>query len=223
LRAFPGPTAPPQKPSFDRSFGADSTTSGRRSQIPNTTSPCGNYDRHPNASEKIGNGIEYFYIGRTIDGGRTGISADAIGFWINRLDQEPVDFSFLTAIRQPSFANDVKDALRTAARPLRDQYFDARFSTDAVDHTSDLTGKPLHQANSQVIYLDPVWNELVNGFVEAEGGWSELEVSHGDGLVLIGGSLRDRAQEARWLEYHRSNALLGLASISEAARRKRSR
>ncbi|GMA91492.1 DCL family protein [Homoserinibacter gongjuensis] len=55
-------------------------------------------ERHPDRDEKAGPGVEAFYIGRTVDGGRYNVRPDAIGIWIRRVDGTRVDFSYRTAI-----------------------------------------------------------------------------------------------------------------------------
>lgn len=38
-------------------------------------------DLHPDASEKIGKGVDYFYVGLTSDGDKFNVRSDATGVW----------------------------------------------------------------------------------------------------------------------------------------------
>ncbi|WP_072313381.1 DCL family protein [Agrococcus sp. Marseille-P2731] len=178
-------------------------------------------DRHPEAAEKRGAGVDSFFVGRTGDGDRQAVRSDAVGIWIRRLDGTTVDFSYRTAIRQESQESRVKEALRLAAESRRMAFRDARFAARSTS-VSDLTGVPLSRADAQVIYLRPSWSELSSAFAVTEGGWRAIDVDSGGGGVQIGSGLTDPALEARWLDFHDRHASLGIASTSEAARRSRS-
>ena len=178
-------------------------------------------ERHPDVEDKSRGGVKNFYIGRTRDGGRVNVSADAIGIWIERQDGTKVDFSYITAIRQPSQEVNVKEALRFAVADIRQMYRDARFAAGTA--MSDLSGSPIESRElGHVIYLDPSWHELTEGFAAGEGGWDRIAISHGSGGIQIGGAVDSPDQLARWRDYHARSAAMGIATASEAARRPRS-
>lgn len=179
-------------------------------------------DRHPDKVEKIGPGVAFFFIGRTIEGSNRGsIGADAIGIWIQRTDGTKVDFSYLTAIRSIRAKSDAKECLRFIVDAQRIAYRDWRFAqtTPAI---SDLSGLPIEKPDqASVIYLSPTWGQLTYRFAQIEGGWDKLKVHSGRGSVQIGGLFVDPSIEARWIEFHRNHAKLGLAKESEGNSRSR--
>lgn len=179
-------------------------------------------DRHHDADEKIGVGIDHFYIGYTKDGDRFNVKPDATGIWINRVDGEPVDFSFLTAIRNHGSKQNVKDAMRGSVDDDRRAYRAVRFAEGPM--RCGLSGVPLaNREQAAVIYDHPTWEQLTYRFAESEGGWDAIEVHSGHGGVTVGTRFSDPEVEQRWLIFHERHAARDLASHSAAARRGRSR
>lgn len=62
-----------------------------------------------------------------------------------------------------------KDAMRHAVTARRDAYRDRRFE-DGTDVFCFLSGESLAEADLQVIYVDPAWEQLTFRFAEDEGG-----------------------------------------------------
>ncbi|MFC0313703.1 DCL family protein [Gordonia phosphorivorans] len=177
-------------------------------------------DRHPDHLEKIGPGVEEFFVARTRDASGVFVGANAIGIWIRRTDGDEIDFSYRTAIHQPSPRSDAKEALRTEVDDRRQAFREHRFGTGETV-LSDLSGVPTGDVrDAQVIYLAPTWGQLTYRFAELEGGWTRLAVAPAfAGVAAVGSRLEDRDQATRWLAFHAQYADLGLASASEAARR----
>ena len=180
-------------------------------------------ERHPEAVEKAGPGVDHFFIGRTADGKHSfAVAGNAIGIWIRRIDGTPEDFSYRTAIHSHTAQSDAKEAMRELVDARRLEYRDKRFA-DGHPVLSDLTGDSFRSRDSaQVIYIDPTWPQLTYAFAMLEGGWDKMPVHSGHGDTRIGSALDDPAQADRWLKFHETHANLGLASASEAARRRRS-
>lgn len=180
-------------------------------------------DRHPDAVEKTGSGVDYFYIGRTSDGDKFNVSSDAIGIWIHRTDGTDVDFSYQTAIKLPSAKANAHEALRLAVDGRRMAYREMRLAASGPV-TSDLTNAPIASREDAVVYYDnPSWGQLAYRFAEDEGGWSVVLVHSGHGSVRIGGGFEDKAMEVRWLAFFDTHARPALAaSLSESASRPRS-
>ncbi|VEP40690.1 MULTISPECIES: DCL family protein [Tessaracoccus] len=178
-------------------------------------------ERHPDHAEKAGPGVREFFIGRTRDASGVFVGANAIGIWIRRVDGEEVDFSYLTAIRQHSAKSDAKEALRTEVDERRQEYRDARFAS-REEVRSDLSGDRVDNLrDAQVIYMSPTWGQLTYRFAESEGGWGELAVAPASsGIAAVGSRLADRSQAGRWMVFHARHANLGLATASEASRRR---
>lgn len=178
-------------------------------------------ERHPDQAEKTGPGVKEFFVGRTRDANGVFVGANAIGIWIRRVDGQEVDFSYLSAIRQNSLMSDAKEALRTEVDERRQEYREARFAS-REEVQSDLSGERIDNfRDAQVIYVSPTWGQLTYRFAEIEGGWGELAVAPASsGIAAVGSRLADRSQAGRWLIFHARHANLGLATASEASRRR---
>lgn len=176
-------------------------------------------ERHPDSAEKIGSGVDHFFIGKTSDGDKFNVSADAIGIWIRRTNGSKVDFSYLTAIRSHTPKSDAKEGLRLAVDDTRMGYRAQRFK-DGSPVASDLTSQPItDREQAHVIYLDPTWGQLTHRFAESEGGWKKILVHSGNGSVKIGSEILDPEVKARWIAFHGKYGNLGIATASENARR----
>jgi hypothetical protein len=180
-------------------------------------------DRHPDAVEKIGVGVEYFFVGKTSGGDKFNVGKNARGIWIHRTDGSDVDFSYETAIKLPSDRANAHDALKLAVDGRRMEYRASRFASGSPV-TSDLTGAPISSRDEAVVYYEnPSWAQLAYRFAEIEGGWSAVLVHSGHGGVKIGGGFEDKAMESRWLKFFDMYANPRLAaSMSESASRPRS-
>lgn len=176
-------------------------------------------ERHPDSAEKTGSGVDYFFIGKTSDGDKFNVSADAIGIWIKRTDGSDVDFSYLTAIRSHTPQSDAKEGLRLAVDDTRMTYRAQRFKGGSPV-PSNLTNQPItEREQAHVIYLDPTWGQLTYRFAESEGGWEKILIHSGNGSVKIGSEILDPEVKARWIAFHNRHGNLGIATASENARR----
>jgi len=176
---------------------------------------------HPQAVEKIGEGIDHFFIGKTSDGDKFNVRPDAIGIWICRSDSERsrVDFSYRTAINENTPKSNAKEAMRAAVDERRRAYRATRFEAGSPV-ASDLSGQPIaDREHAVVIYMKPTWNQLTFRFAEREGGWDAIEVRSGGRAVQIGSALLHPDVEARWLAFWDDHARLGLSTASENSRR----
>lgn len=163
-------------------------------------------DRHPDAVEKIGVGIREFFINKTEAGDYRHVSADAKGIWIRRIDDTIVDWSYQTAIKKPGPRVNFKDALRLAVNDKRVAMRDAAFAAGTPVHCA-LTGALIPAKDqADVIYRNPNWGELVEGFVATLGGWGKVETNSGFGDIAVGGRLTDPAVHTKWLVYWEANA-----------------
>jgi len=175
-------------------------------------------DRHPNGARKIRGGIDYFYVGATSQDKAARVRRGAKGFWIQRLDGSPEDFSYKPAIDGASPKTDAKDALRQAVLLEQQLYKASRFAAGTA--VSDLTGATVTDDDTTwVIYLSPDWGQLTYRFAKLHGGCSALTVD--PGTAQVGGRLADPALETEWLNFHATHANLGLARGAEAVRRTR--
>lgn len=177
-------------------------------------------DLHPDASEKIGAGVDYFYVGLTSDGDKFNVRPDATGIWIKRVDGSDVDFSYRTCISNHTEESDAKEGLRLAVEDRRLAYRQGRINEGTF--VSDISGKAFaHRDDAHVIYDDPSWGQLTYRFAQGEGGWGHILVHSGHGGVLIGSHLMDAGVHERWLDFYDLHAKRRLATPSEAAARPR--
>jgi hypothetical protein len=162
-------------------------------------------DRHPDAAEKVGVGISEFFINKTESGDIGYVSADSRGIWIRRIDGTTVDWSYQTAIKRPGPRVNFKDALRLAINDKRVLMRDAAFAAGPVKCA--LTGVPIPtKGDADVVYRDPTWSEIVDGFVASLGGWGKVGTNSGFGGIAVGGRVTDPAVLTRWLDYWNANA-----------------
>ncbi len=175
-------------------------------------------ERHPRGREKTGSGVDHFFVGRTEQEDGAVRYWSGRGLWIRRIDGSREDLGYTSVLSGSSPKADAKDAMRHAVSSRRDAYRDSRFE-DEASVTCFLSGENLSEANAQVIYVDPAWEQLTYRFAQAEGGWGRLEVSSGGGVAQIGGRLADREVLRRWLQFFDAHANMQLASRSAAARR----
>lgn len=172
-------------------------------------------ERHKDAEEKAGPGIDHFFVNRT-ESSDFPVAANARGIWIRRINGEPVDWSYQTAIKKPGPKSNVKDALRVAVNSRRLAARDRAFSGGPV--SCGLTGISIpSKAEADVIYRSPTWGELVEGFVETRGGWGSFETNSGFGGIAIGGRLEEPELSA-WLDYWDTEARPMIVLANEGGR-----
>lgn len=160
---------------------------------------------HPRADEKVGPGVAEFYIDYVSSGDRPHVRHGLTGIWIRDTDGRSRDFSYNTAIKQPSDQAVVKEALRNEVMGLREKLRESAFAAGPV--TCPRSGVVMTRWDeAAIVYEDPDWGSLTSGFAASIGGWGVLETDSGDGAVRIGRRLRDRALAARWLAYWSSEA-----------------
>lgn len=161
---------------------------------------------HPNASEKIGPGIEYFYVEETWRlPGKEAVGKDQRAILVVRTDGEQRDWSYRHVIDSPTTAANVKSALAFALESGRLERRDADFSAGPV--TCALTGQLIaqkHQADTR--HLNPTWHELTSGFVEIHGGWDAIETHSGNGGIFVGRDIEDLDLKDAWLSYYSTHA-----------------
>jgi hypothetical protein len=177
-------------------------------------------DLHPDAAEKIGVGVEHFYVGLTKDGDKFNVRPDATGIWIKRTDGSEVDFSYRTCINNHTDESDAKEGLRLAVEDRRLAYRASRIAAGTFH--SDISGAGFASRDDASVYYDnPAWGQLTYRFAESEGGWDKILVHSGAGAVVIGSRLLDAGVETRWLAFWDTHARPQLATRSEAASRPR--
>ena len=164
-------------------------------------------DRDDDAAEKIGDGVEEFFIRLTSlgDGHIRYVARDARGIWIRRVDGSVDDWSYTSAIDQEGIQSDVKDALRAVINEDRLAFRDEAFAAGPVQCAkTGVVINSLHDA--EVRYADPSWAQLAAGFASTQGGWDQIALTAGGGNTQISGSLADPIQLKGWKDYWSQNA-----------------
>lgn len=159
-----------------------------------------------NADEKIGSGIDYFYVDRT-SRFENYVAADARTFVIRHTDpaEEDVDFGYTRVIDGGGHVAAVKDALRHEALAQRDAFKFSHFSGGGTVY--DVAGEPMtgHE-EAEVRYGSPSWGALTYAFVKEQGGWAAIQTTSGDGEAQVGRRLTDASVRDAWIAYYEANA-----------------
>lgn len=159
---------------------------------------------HPRADEKVGPGIDNFFIANTMSGDRDFVRPSYTGIWIRDTEGHTRDFSYNTAIDQPSEQAIVKEALRNEIEDLRITFRDQSLRSPVVCPRS---GTVMHHWDeAAVVYESPSWSDLTAAFAVSVGGWTSLETDSGDGETKVGRTLRDHDLARRWRTYWQMNA-----------------
>lgn len=159
-----------------------------------------------NAAEKIGNGIDHFYVDHT-SRFENYVSPDARTLVIHHTDpaEEDVDFGYTKVIDGGGQVVAVKDALRHEALGERDAFKFSYFASGGTVY--DMAGEPMTSHDeAEVRYGSPSWGALTYDFVQEHGGWDAIETTSGEGEPQVGRRLADSRLRDDWIEYYRANA-----------------
>ena len=124
---------------------------------------------HPEAGEKIGCGILYFFVGKAAYGTKC--------FFIRRLDGTTTDFSYITATKAKSktIKQSFIDACRVISTEETRQFKMEAFRSGPV--FCEITKEPLTLKNCHVDHEYPnTFDNIVSGFM-SEVDWSEKDIS----------------------------------------------
>jgi hypothetical protein len=158
--------------------------------------------RHPDATKKIGVGIDHFEI-------RENAFYKQNVFWLIRADGSETDFSYRRCVSgiEASHRAQVLATMRTA---ISDQIIDYKRPALTPDARCSLTGAPLDEATVHVDH-DPPFVEIARAFLDDVGGAEAIELTpSGDGS--IGRSFLDPLMTRRWSDFHRARATLFLTT-----------
>lgn len=181
-----------------------------------TRIPAGPHDQllrevlrlHSDAEEKIGPGIDYFYIQETWRlPGKEAVGRDQRAIIVVRSDATDRDWSYWHVIDQPGEAANVKSALAFALEDGRLRRRDADFAAGKPPVYCALTGeliKQKHQADTR--HLSPTWGELTEDFASTHGGWGTIETHSGNGYIFVGRDVEDETLRNQWLDYYDATA-----------------
>lgn len=181
-----------------------------------TPIPSGTHDQvlrevlelHSDAVEKIGPGIDHFYVEETWRlPSKEAVARSQRAIIVVRTDGTERDWSYRHVIDSPSEAANVKSALAFALDSGRIRRRDADFADGMPPVYCARTGeliKQKHQADTQ--HLSPTWGELTQAFADAHGGWGAIETHSGNGYIFVGRDVEDEVLRDAWLEFYAANA-----------------
>lgn len=162
---------------------------------------------HSDADEKIGPGIDHFYVEETWRLlGKEAVGKNQRAIIVVRTDGEHRDWSYRHVIDEPTVMANVKSALTFSLEDGRLRRRDADFGSGRTI-TCYLTGEVIdqkHQADTR--HYEPSWHELTSGFVAEHGGWDAIETHSGNGYIFVGRDIEDSALRNAWLDYYENNA-----------------
>lgn len=172
-------------------------------------------DWHDQNQEKVGSGIEYFFVDYSAahpDPDAEYIpKAGQVEILIKRTDQSEMDISALDLVEDYGIApatihkRRVKEALREIIDPRRRKLRDKAVIEGKVkDKDGVKTVTSFDQA--KVVYRNPRWAELTEGFASEVGGWDAIELSEGKRTIQKGKRLKNAAVKDQWIDYWTKNA-----------------
>ena len=122
-------------------------------------------ENHPEALQKVGEGIDYLYIDEAYQGTRC--------FHIKRTDGSSTDFSYLTAVKgeKPPLVREFKEACRVAVQPYLFQARDKFFRENQDDEgrvKCELTLQLITKEEADIDHKDSLpFNVLVETWIHA--------------------------------------------------------
>jgi len=163
---------------------------------------------HSDADEKIGEGIDYFYVQETWRlPGKEAVGRKQRAIIVVRTDGSERDWSYHHVIDSPTEAANVKSALAFAIDDARVRRRDEDFASDSEPVYCALSGELIeqkHQADTR--HLSPTWAELTEGFAAEHGGWGAISTHSGNGYVFVGRDVEDEELRNEWLAYYEQRA-----------------
>lgn len=170
-------------------------------------------DMHPEAAQKIGGGV----VGFSVEDNPLYPGPKARGLRLHRVDGSSTDFSFWECIRPTPHIKKVQRAFRAAVEPdtmaFKQRHFDAL--PGRVGVCPD-TGEPITYTSCHVDHKAPnTFDVLFANFIERE----HLDVNaiqvYGAGIDdTYQDRLADVALEQRWRDFHNTNAVLEVVSVT---------
>lgn len=161
---------------------------------------------HPEASYKIGPGVDHFTVETDTHFGRTR------HFTVHRVDQSSTDFSFHSCIDGRNTRRDRMGALREAVEDQIVAFRERAFALE-TSPVCPIRGVPVRRDSYHVDHAPPaVFDVLVQGWLGAARMSLDdvLITPPGDNQIVA--TMTDAVQKLSWQEHHRSNANLRLLS-----------
>lgn len=166
-------------------------------------------NHHPDAYEKIGDGIERMWIQENVVN-----RGKSRGFWFQRIDGSIDNFSYKVCIETPPsvishFLMACREAVDSYVNAYREEAFQGVETLQCPISNDSITLKESYVAHSPLHF-----KELAEAFRKNEDlALSEqLFQVHGDGHFTM--SFADEALRHKWIKYHYENATLEIRSKS---------
>ena len=163
-------------------------------------------NRHADAVDKIGSGIDYFRVDPASIW-KTGVPVRASNrtLVVVRKDGTAIDWSWDGIVMKPSAVTQKRTALRNAAYGRIQAIKVAAFSAGPV--ICARTGLPISGPNdAQVRYRRPTFAALTDGFAATVGGWASITTTSSG----VGAEVTSPGIAADWIRYYDANAVPSL-------------
>ena len=166
---------------------------------------------HPDSKNKIGTGIDYFFIKEVCRDG--GISRC---FYIKRKDDTETHFSWRECLTPSKEINKVYDALRHYIQSdlltFKNNYFD-KYRENSI---CAISGKTIKKDQADVDHTNPTFKELADQFIKKEN-----KIHIGTDEEIVGHYMTDHDQMIEWGIYHDKNANLQIVDRKEHQRKRK--
>jgi len=158
---------------------------------------------HEHAAEKMGSGIDHFYVEETWRlPGKAAVARNLRAIIVVDSSGNSADWSYHHVIDSPSVAAQVKSALHFAIDAERLRRRDMVFDSGTVVRCA-VTGEVIeqkHQADTR--HLDPTWGELTQTWVDGVGGWDAVPTHSGRGTIFVGRDVENADLRDSWLSHY---------------------
>jgi hypothetical protein len=163
--------------------------------------------KHPEAEEKIGCGISYFFVGKAAYGTKC--------FFIKRLDGTSTDFSYITSVKAKSktIKQSFIDALRLISTEQTRQFKKEAFKNGPV--FCEISKQPLTLETCHVDHEYPnTFENIVRAFM-SQVEWSERDISKPSDNQFVTTIVNEElAEKFRWYHEKSSNLRLLASSVN---------
>lgn len=165
-------------------------------------------ERHPDADQKIGCGVDYLYV----DENPKYPGERSRGFRLVRVDGASTDFSYWECLKPTPHRKKVLNAMRAKTEGDTLAFKNSAFEGKSTIICPD-TGKPITFTTSHVDHVAPLtFPVLVDGFLSATGLIFDDIKLRPSGDNQFQDEFADESLAEEWRKYHADNAQLEVVS-----------
>ncbi len=168
---------------------------------------------HPYYEKKRKVGIKNLFIKKTIFNNN--------GFFIERIDGTTTDFSFHQCLNKENRIQKVRSMFRTAIKEQIWNFRDKEFSNSSTI-ICPILSIPVAKSNCHVDHFNPMFYELLNGFIKQNSlNLNDIKIGGENQDNIMQYYFLDKNLEANWQKFHLENAKLRVTSIRGNLTRKK--